>query len=160
MLDELELLTGYHRKSLLRLLNQRTSKKTEPGFDGADDPRVRKPHHRRRNGPEAAAALVPLCEAIDRLRGKLLKALLPLLGDSLEHLRAQVLGMSSATIDGLLMPIRQASGSNNWHRPPRAYSTVRRRVPVRMFRGWDDHHEPGWLEIDLVAHCGELFGDD
>ena len=66
----------------------------------------------------------------------------------------RVLGMSSATIDRLLMPIRQASGSNNWRRPPRAYSAVRRRVPVRTFRGWEDHHEPGWLEIDLVAHCG------
>ena len=20
--------------------------------------------------------------------------------------------------------------------------------------GWDDHKQPGWLEIDLVAHCG------
>jgi hypothetical protein len=46
------------------------------------------------------------------------------------------------------------SGSNDWRRPPRAYSGVRRRVPVRTFKGWDNHHEPGWLEIDLVAHCG------
>jgi hypothetical protein len=29
---------------------------------------------------------------------------------------------------------------------------VRRRVPVRTFKGWNDHSEPGWLEIDLVAH--------
>lgn len=31
---------------------------------------------------------------------------------------------------------------------------MRRRVPVRTFKGWEDHHDPGWLEIDLVAHCG------
>ena len=68
--------------------------------------------------------------------------------------RDQVLAMSSATIDRLLAPIRKASGGNNWRRPPRAYSGVRRRVPVRTFKGWDDHQEPGWLEIDLVAHCG------
>ncbi len=163
LLDELELLTGYHRKSLLRLLNQRPSAEPEAGIDGADEPSNRKPHHRRRYGPEAAAALVPLWESSDRLCGKRLKALLPLLVESLEHhghlslepqVRAQVLGVSSATIDRLLMPIRQASGSNNWRRPPRAYSAVRRRVPVRTFRGWEDHHEPGWLEIDLVAHCG------
>ena len=30
----------------------------------------------------------------------------------------------------------------------------RRRVPVRTFKGWDDHSDPGWLVIDLVAHCG------
>ena len=68
--------------------------------------------------------------------------------------REQVLAISSATIDRLLAPIRKASGGNNWRRPPRAYSGVRRRVPVRTFKGWDDHHEPGWLKIDLVAHCG------
>ena len=62
--------------------------------------------------------------------------------------------MSSATIDRLLSPVRKASGGNGWRRPPRAYSAVRRRVPVRTFKGWEDHHDPGWLEIDLVAHCG------
>ncbi len=31
---------------------------------------------------------------------------------------------------------------------------MRRRVPVRTFKGWVDHHDPGWLEIYLVAHCG------
>ncbi|MEY4809623.1 MAG: hypothetical protein RLZZ206_4012 [Cyanobacteriota bacterium] len=31
---------------------------------------------------------------------------------------------------------------------------MRRRVPVRTFKGWDDHSDPCWLEIDLVAHCG------
>ena len=163
LLDELELLTGYHRKSLLRLLNRRPSAEPETGVDGADDPSKREPHHRRRYGPEAAAALVPLWEASDRLCGKRLKALLPLLVESLEHhghlsldpvVREQLLAMRSATIDRLLAPIRKVSGSNNWRRPPRAYSAVRRRVPVRTFRGWEDHHEPGWLEIDLVAHCG------
>ena len=162
LLDELELLTGYHRKSLLRLLNQRPSP-TPDGVGATEEKSELKPHPRRRYSPEAAAALVPLWEASDRLCGKRLAALLPLLVESLEqhgHLflepavREQVLAMSSATIDRLLAPIRKASGGNNWRRPPRAYSGVRRRVPVRTFKGWDDHHEPGWLEIDLVAHCG------
>ena len=162
LLDELELLTGYHRKSLLRLLNLRPSP-TPDGVDAMEEKSELKPHPRRRYSPEAAAALVPLWEASDRLCGKRLAALLPLLVESLEqhgHLflepavREQVLAMSSATIDRLLAPIRKASGGNNWRRPPRAYSGVRRRVPVRTFKGWDDHHEPGWLEIDLVAHCG------
>ena len=106
---------------------------------------------------------MPLWEASDRLCGKRLQALLPLLVESLEshgHLslkpevRELLLAMSSATIDRLLAPIRKESGGNGWRRPPRAYSTVRRRVPVRTFKGWDDHSDPGWLEIDLVAHCG------
>jgi len=122
-----------------------------------------KPHHRRRYGPDVVEALVPLWEASDRLCGKRLQALLPLLVESLEshgHLslkpevRELLLAMSSATIDRLLAPIRKESGGNGWRRPPRAYSAVRRRVPVRTFKGWDDHSDPGWLEIDLVAHCG------
>jgi len=83
--------------------------------------------------------------------------------ESLEHhghlqleqgVRARVLTMSSATIDRLLAPVRQSSGGNGWRRPPRAHSGVRRRLQVRTFKGWDDHKQPGWLEIDLVAHCG------
>jgi len=63
--------------------------------------------------------------------------------------------MSSATIDRLLAPVRSGSGGNGWRRPPRAHSGARRRVQVRIFKGWEDHKQPGWLEIDLVAHCGD-----
>ena len=161
LLDELQELSGYHRKSLLRLLNRpEPVAVAEPGGSLLQPD---KPHHRRRYGPEVLEALVPLWEASDRLCGKRLQALLPLLVESLEshgHLsldpavRESVLAISSATIDRLLSPIRKQSGGNGWRRPPRAYSAVRRRVPVRTFKGWEDHSEPGWLEIDLVAHCG------
>lgn len=167
LLDELQGITGYHRKSLLRLLNRKAPAAADAvgaaSGEQGEPMAALKPHPRRRYGEEAAAALVPLWEASDRLCGKRLAALLPLLVASLEqhgHLqlepgvREQVLAMSSATIDRLLAPIRKASTANNWRRPPRAYSAVRRRVPVRTFKGWSDHHEPGWLEIDLVAHCG------
>jgi hypothetical protein len=29
-----------------------------------------------------------------------------------------------------------------------------RRTPVRTFNSWGKVREAGWLEIDLVAHCG------
>ena len=153
LLNELQALTGYHRKSLLRRLNQQPDQR-QTSLRG---------QHRRRYGPEVVEALVPLWEASDRLCGKRLHALLPQLVESLEHhghlqleqsVRAEVLSMSSATIDRLLAPVRQSSGGNGWRRPPRAHSGVRRRVQVRTFKGWDDHKQPGWLEIDLVAHCG------
>ncbi|WP_071881562.1 integrase catalytic domain-containing protein [Cyanobium gracile] len=146
-------MTGYHRKSLLRRLNQRPDER-QTNLRG---------QHRRRYGPEVVEALVPLWEASDRLCGKRLHALLPQLLESLEHhghvqlekgVRARVLTMSSATIDRLLAPVRKSSGGHGWRRPPRAHSGVRRRVQVRTFKGWDEHKEPGWLEIDLVAHCG------
>ena len=108
--------------------------------------------------------LVPLWEASDRLCGKRLEALLPLLLESLErhgHLvldlevREKLLTISSATIDRLLAPVRKTSPGNGWRRPPRAPSAVQRRMPVRTFNGWGEVKEAGWLEIDLVAHCGK-----
>ncbi len=134
LLDELQELTGYHHKSLLRRLNRPDAvPPSEPG--GAADESV-KPHHRRRYGPDVVEALLPLLveslESHDHL--------------SLEpQVRELLLAMSSATIDRLLAPIRKASGGNGWRRPPRAYSAVRRRVPVRTFKGTGETHQPkGW----------------
>jgi hypothetical protein len=119
--------------------------------------------HRRSYGPEMVEALVTLWEASDRMCGKRLQALMPLLVESLErpgHLsleqavRESLLAMSSATIDRLLVPIRKKRRGNGWRSPPQAYSAVRRQVPVRTFKGWDDHSDPGWLVIDRVAYCG------
>jgi hypothetical protein len=107
---------------------------------------------------------VPLWEASDRLCGKRLQALLPLLLESLErhgHLaldpevKEKLLTISSATIDRMLAPVRKTSPGNGWRRAPRVRSAVQRRTPVRTFNGWGDVSEAGWLEIDLVAHCGK-----
>ena len=117
LLDELQELTGYHRKSLLRLHNRPEPMASAEPVGSPPEPD--KPHNRRRYGPEVVAALVPLWEASDRLCGKRLQALLPLLVESLEshgHLslepavRETLLAMSSATIDRLLAPIRKKSG--------------------------------------------------
>ena len=60
--------------------------------------------------------------------------------------------MSAATIDRMLSGARASAGG----RRSRAKTTpaVRRRVPVRTFADW---HEPapGFVEADLVVHCGE-----
>jgi len=159
LVDELVAITGYHRKSVLRALNR---KPIPTDGDGACAESYR--HHRCRYGPEVVAALVPLWEASDRLCGQRLQALLPLLVESLErhgHLsldpevREKLLRISSATIDRLLAPARKSSPRNGWRRPPRARSAVARRTPVRTFNGWGKVSEAGWLEIDLVAHCGK-----
>ena len=60
LLNELQALTGYHRKSLLRRLNQQPDQQ-QTSLRG---------QHRRRYGPEVVEALVPLWEASDRLCGK------------------------------------------------------------------------------------------
>src|SRR6185312_9315371 len=149
ILDEFIATTGYHEKSAIRLLNQR--------------PVVRPRQIRRRPSlyDEAArAALVVLWEASDRVCGKRLRALLPILLPALERnghlkldegIRSKVLAMSAATIDRLLRPARTARGAT---RRPRVVPEPRRRVPLRTFADW---HEPppGSMEMDTVAHCGE-----
>ena len=85
-------------------------------------------------------ALVVLWEASDRVCGKRLKPLLPILVSALErhgHLtlestvRARVLSVSAATLDRLLRPSRATVSGNRARR--RAMSAVQRNVPVRTF---------------------------
>jgi len=65
LLNELQALTGYHRKSLLRRLNQQPDQR-QTSLHG---------QHRRRYGQEVVEALVPLWEGSDRLCGKRLHVL-------------------------------------------------------------------------------------
>lgn len=150
ILDEFIATTGYHEKSAIRLLNR--------------PPLVRRPQRRRRPSlyDEATrAVLVVLWEASDRVCGKRLRAVLPILLPALERnghlklddaIRSKVLAMSAATIDRVLRAPRSATGLKR-SRP--IVPEVRRRVPLRTFADW---HEPvpGSMEMDLVAHCGEV----
>jgi hypothetical protein len=177
LVDELMRLSGYHRKHILRLLRQARTLASQAGEDsteiksggpgeqasaGVAFPRRQRPS-RVIYGPLVVDALVPLWEASDRLCGKRLHALLPLLIESLErhgHLvlepevRALLLQASAATLDRLLKPIREQASGGTRRRPPRAISAVRRRIPVRTFNDWPSV-APGWFEMDLVAHCGD-----
>ena len=106
ILDEFTRVTGYHRKHALRVLHR---------------PFVPRPARPRKRIYDEAVrqALALLWEAADRICGKRLKALLPILIESMErhgHLRldpvvrSALLDVSAATIDRLLRPMREASG--------------------------------------------------
>jgi hypothetical protein len=106
-------------------------------------------------------ALIVMWEASDRVCGKRLRALVPILVDSMErhgHLqlapevRADLLAMSAATMDRALREARApAGGRRRRHAPPSA--AIRRSVAIRTFDGWEDP-APGFVEADLVAHSG------
>ena len=112
------------------------------------------PRPERRIYSEAVReALVVIWEASDRICGKRLRPLIPLLLEAMEghgHLklapavRAGLLAMSAATIDRSLRNVRGRTTSGKRHRAPPS-AAVRRSVPVRIFDGW---------EADLVAHSG------
>ncbi len=151
ILDEFAMVTEYHRKHAIRILSGRHA----PGGD-----RLRPP--RRLYDEAVYGALVVLWEASDRVCGKRLKPLLPILVSALErhgHLRLdatvreKLLAASASTIDRLLRGARTiARGGKRTQRA--AIPRVRRQVPVRTFADWKEP-EPGFMEADLVAHCGD-----
>ena len=69
-----------------------------------------------------------------------------------EGVRNQLLQISAATADRILKSYRQ-------HDKPHGVSTTRRgtllkkRISIRTFADWVDTR-PGFIEADLVAHCG------
>ncbi len=106
-------------------------------------------------------ALVVLGEAADRICGKRLKPLIPLLIPAMErhgHLmldeevRVRLYGISAATTDRVPAPVR-AGGSGSGRRRNAHSSAVRRSVPIRTCADWNDP-VPGYMEADLVAHSG------
>lgn len=153
ILEEFVSVSGYHRKSAIRILN------------GASAPHGGRSADRSRPGlyDEAVRqALIVLWEASDRVCGKRLKALLPSLLPALErhgHLRldptvrAKLTAISAASIDRALREARSTSPPRRTRRAPTA---LRRSVPIRTFADWASP-PPGYMEMDLVVHCGETM---
>ncbi|BCG97437.1 MULTISPECIES: DDE-type integrase/transposase/recombinase [unclassified Mesorhizobium] len=149
ILEEFIAATGYHEKSAIRVLNSHPERKH------------RQTRQRLSLYDEAArAALIVLWEASDRVCGKRLKALLPILLPALERnghlkleeeIRHKILSMSAATIDRLLQMPRRTMRTK---KKPRVVPEPRRRIKMRTFADWNEPL-PGSMEMDLVAHCGE-----
>jgi hypothetical protein len=151
ILDEFVEMTGYHRKHAVRLLGP-----------SAGRTREKKLRSKGRIYDDAVQeALILLWEAADRICGKRLKAVIPLLIEAMEkhgHLqlatgvRDRLLQMSAATIDRLLAgPRDRVVGTRR--RKGVGATVLRRSIPVRTFGDWKDP-DPGYMEADLVAHCG------
>jgi len=152
ILDEFAAVTGFHRKHAMRLLrtgqvNRRSGPR--PGRRVYDD--------------AVREALIVVWEASDRICGKRLRPLVPILVEAMErhgHLRlgeevrTSLLSMSAATIDRALRDIRRHARTATRRRAAPS-AAVRRSVALRTFEGWDDP-PPGFVEADLVAHSGPV----
>lgn len=150
ILSEFVEISGYHRKYAERLL------RCEHRADRSS------PRPGRRIYDEATReALIVLWEASDRICGKRLKPLIPLLVPAMErhgHLalddevRRRLMAISASTIDRLLAPIRTVASEGRRRRNAPS-SAVRKSVPIRTHSDWNNP-EPGFTEADLVAHSG------
>jgi len=151
ILDEFTKVTGCHRKAAIRLLRRENQPKMN-----------RKRGRRRQYGDAVAGALRVIWEATDRLCSKRLHPFLPELVKILRRhgektmtaeMEAQLCRMSPSTIDRLLRPHRQLGG----RRPlatTKPGSLLKNSIPIRTFADWQEDR-PGFLEVDLVSHCGE-----
>ena len=149
LLDAFVSTTGYHRTYARWLLNhaeevQQTLRRPRP----------------RQYGPDVQHALFLAWHVANRICAKRLIPFLPTLLEALErheHLqiseecRKQLLSMSAATADRLLSSQRKQSqrGLSN----TRAGTLLKQQIPIRTFEEWNEAR-PGFLEADLVAHCG------
>ena len=61
--------------------------------------------------------------------------------------------MSPATIDRRLQPAR-FKGKKRGLSTTKPGTLLKRQIPIRIYTPWDEQ-QPGFLEVDLVAHCGE-----
>ncbi|WP_158784172.1 DDE-type integrase/transposase/recombinase [Pantoea sp. BAV 3049] len=150
IVEEFILISGYHHKSAIRLLN---------GAVTSGSQQRRPAPARSVYGAPVQQALIVLWEASDRLCGKRLKALLPQLIPVMEKLghlslnpalRDQLLKVSASSIDRLLKEAHTTAGKKR----NRAVNRVSKNIPVRMFTE-HERHSPGFMEMDLVAHCGQ-----
>lgn len=155
ILDEFTAATGYHRKYALTLLNTVSATAVKE-----DQPLSRRPRKTLYHS-EVQAALVMLWEAAGRICSKRLVPFLPQLVEVMERhgylsltevTRERLLMISPATVDRLLAQTRRASkGRGRTTTLPG--SLLKHHVPLRTFSDWDDLRV-GFIEADLVAHCG------
>ena len=149
VLDEFAAVTGFHRKHAMRLRRATPLAK------------ARSVRPERRVYDEAVrTALIVLWEAADRLCGKRLRPLIPILLAAMErhgHLdlapdvKSKLMAMSAATIDRALRGVKAIGGSPR--RRGIAGTVLRQSVPIRTFDDWGDP-APGHIEADLVSHSG------
>jgi len=151
LLDEVVAVSGLHRKAAIRLLHR-------PLRPPGHRPRAGRP---RVYGPPVAAAAQLLSEATGHIGPHRWHPFLPELLDRLtqssdlvvtpdvdKHLRQ----VSPATLARLLAPFR-ATLPGRGATTTRPGTWLKHEIPVRTFAEWSDA-QPGFLELDLVAHCG------
>jgi hypothetical protein len=151
ILDEFVAATGLHRKAAIRLLNREGKQSSKK--------RLGRPKF---YSLEAVSALKIAWEACDRLCSKRFHPFLPEVVDILirageiqvsVQARAELCRMSPSTIDRLL---------RRWRGPTRHHglsttkpgTLLKNDIPIKTFSEWNDS-KPGFMEVDLVAHCGD-----
>ena len=152
MLDEFTFATGYHRKYAIRVLKNQVQVQNHL----IRKTKIYQPMYRG----EVVQALEQIWEIYGQICSKRLHPILPEAIKVLERCKEielskdtkeLLLKISSASIDRCLRPVR--CKSPHGLRTTKPGSLLKNLIPVQTFTAWDEER-PGFMEIDLVAHCG------
>lgn len=151
ILDEFIATTGYHRKYAIRVLKH-----------GPKPKGLKKPGRRKIYQGKVVEELEKIWEIYGRICSKRLHPFLPEGVQVLERcnelclspeIKQLLLSMSRATIDRCLKKARFIHPQHGLS-TTKPGSLLKKAIPIRTFTPWEDEHT-GFLEIDLVAHCGQ-----
>ncbi len=152
LLDGFIAATGYDRKYAIWLMNN----------GPRETDRKRKRERKRQYGKDIQDLLIEIWrKAGNRLCSKRLVMVLPVLIAKMEkfkHLqiseeqKGKLLSLSPATIDRLLRPERAKYGRGRSTTKPGFL--LKKQIAVRTSADWNNV-KPGFVEVDLVAHCGD-----
>ena len=152
ILDEFTSATGYHRKHAIRVLKNQVQVQ--------DHRKGKRKTYKTIYRGEVVKVLEQIWEIYGRICSKRLQPFLPEAIKVLERCKEielsketkeLLLKISSASIDRCLYPIRIKSLHGLSTTKPG--SLLKKLIPVRTFTEWNEER-PGFMEIDLVAHCG------
>jgi hypothetical protein len=150
ILDEFTSATGYHRKYAIRVLKRQAARSQRGKGSG----------YQAIYRGEVVEILEQIWEIYGRICSKRLQPYLPEAIRVLERCqeielsnqtKERLLKISSASIDRCLRAVRNQA--QHGLRTTKPGSLLKKLIPIRTFTEWDEDR-PGFLEIDLVAHCG------
>jgi len=150
ILDEYTAATGYHRKYAIRLLKHGPKRK---GY--------KKVGRKKKYQGEVVEVLEKVWETCGKICSKRLHPFLPEMVSVMERTgelscspetKSLLLSMSRSTIDRCLKQARYSSPKGISTTKPG--SILKKSIPVRTWHEWDET-KTGFVEMDLVAHCGD-----
>jgi hypothetical protein len=149
LLDEMEAVTGLHRKSLIRLMS------------GSLERRDRRKQRGRTYGPDVDDALRVISESLDHICAERLQPNLVWAASHLAHhgemevsphLLDQLSRISLSTLRRILNRLGQDEPRLPRRGPVQA-NRVAREIPMKRIP-WNER-QPGHFEVDAVHHCGQ-----
>lgn len=149
LLDEMEIVTGLHRKSLIRLMGSTLTRKKRQKQRGCT------------YGPRVDDALRVIIKSFDYICAERLQPNLVWMSKHLAHhneihidqeLLDKLDTISVSTVRRIVNRIRQDERRLPKRRQPKRTNRVTQDIPAKRI-AWNEQ-EPGHFEVDTVYHCG------